>query len=184
MWAQARSGDLVGAWTAAEEALQGSAAASLVQHQKLALQRAEAVARDKGEALPGAPTEAGPIGEAHLAAPYATSFAQQASTGTLPPWAVVASALMYEGVGYIERMCSLGSTAERRALLGSAYKRRAWTGLGTSRREDLVSATANYAIAHEIELKEGATYPSPYAKLNQITLEMLSGTGRDEEKKA
>jgi hypothetical protein len=79
-------------------------------------------------------------------------------------------------------MCSLGSTAERRSLLGSAYKRRAWTGLGDSRKEDLVQAAANYAAAHELELEEGKEHPSPYARLNQLTLEMLAGNGTDEEK--
>ena len=62
-------------------------------------------------------------------------------------------------------------------------RRRAWTGLGTSRREDLQSAAANYAIADAIEMREAPLHPSPYARLNQVTLEMLAGTGRDEERK-
>jgi len=101
-----------------------------------------------------------------------------------PAWQRAASALMYEGLAYIERMCSLGSTAERRALLGSAYKRRAWTGLGDSRKEDLVQAAANYATAHEVEMEEGKEHPSPYARLNQLTLEMLAGSGTEREKEA
>ncbi len=36
-----------------------------------------------------------------------------------PAWRLAAAALMYEGLAYIERMCSLGSTAERRSLLGT-----------------------------------------------------------------
>lgn len=90
--------------------------------------------------------------------------------------------LMFEGLVYIERMCALGSTAERRSLLGSAYKRRAWTGLGPNRRDDLVQAAANYAAAHELELEEGAEHPSPYARLNQLFLEMLAGNGTSEER--
>ena len=89
---------------------------------------------------------------------------------------------MYEGLAYIERMCSLGSTPERRSLLGSAYKRRAWTGLGPNRTDDLQQAALNYAAAHELEMEEGRAQPSPYARLNQLTLEMLAGDGSEREK--
>lgn len=99
-----------------------------------------------------------------------------------PPWREAAAALMYEGLAYIERMCSLGSTPERRSLLGSAYKRRAWTGLGPNRTDDLQQAALNYAAAHELEMEEGRAQPSPYARLNQLTLEMLAGDGSERDR--
>lgn len=123
---------------------------------------------------------ASPSGAKEVAAAAAgdNSPAPAPAPAAEPPWRRAASALMYEGLAYIERMCSLGGTAERRSLLGSAYKRRAWTGLGESRKEDLIQAASNYAAAHELELEEGKEHPSPYARLNQLTLEMLaSSTG-------
>lgn len=137
---------------AAEEALAGTTSAALLQ---------KVMGGDKPSAVGGDGT--GSAGDA------------SAGGDGEPPWCRAARALMFEGLAYIERMCSLGSTAERRSLLGSAYKRRAWTGLGESRRDDLLQAANNYAAAHAIEVEEGRDTPSPYARLNQLTLEMLAG---------
>jgi hypothetical protein len=105
-----------------------------------------------------------------------------------PEWRMLAYSLMTEGVGLLERLCVLSETAERRCLLGSAYKRQAWIGLGESRQSDLATAAQAYAEAHRLDLGEGDQMdgahhiPSPYARLNQVTLELLAGTGKPAEK--
>jgi hypothetical protein len=43
-------------------------------------------------------------------------------------------------------------------------------------------AALNYAAAHELETEEGREQPSPYARLNQLTLEMLAGDGSERER--
>ena len=97
-------------------------------------------------------------------------------------WRELASSLMMEGLGLLERLCWLGQTSERRSLLGSAYKRRAWTGLGESRKADLQAAAQAYEEAHALELRANPTNPSPYARLNQLTLELAAGNGSKEER--
>ena len=100
-------------------------------------------------------------------------------------WKQCASSLMMEGLGLLERLCLLGNTAERRALLGSAYKRRAWTGLGDSRKEDLHNAAKAYAEAAYLEAAEAedsAVVPVSYARLNQLTFEMLASSAKDRVK--
>ena len=105
--------------------------------------------------------------------------------GEVPSWKRCASSLMMEGLGLLERLCLLGNTAERRALLGSAYKRRAWTGLGESRKEDLSNAAKAYAEAAYLEAAEAedsAVVPVSYARLNQLTFEMLASSATDRAK--
>jgi hypothetical protein len=46
----------------------------------------------------------------------------------------------------------------------------------------LQQAALNYAAAHELETEEGRSQPSPYARLNQLTLEMLAGDGSESER--
>jgi tetratricopeptide (TPR) repeat protein len=164
VWSQARAGDPEGALKAAEEVLAGGTTSASALLQRITAKKARGAKAKR------------------------SSSAAEDDGGTeedeedVPAWARAASALMYEGLAYIERMCSLGNTAERRSLLGSAYKRRAWTGLGESRKEDLIQAASNYAAAHEIEMEDGKENPSPYARLNQLTLEMLAGSGTSEER--
>ena len=195
VWNQARAGDQSGALSAAMEALEGSSSSSAVLQRLVARQAAgeEDVARHHGhhatevteeeEALSGASSATGDAGA--MSTPSSASTSPHPLAEAEPPqWYLAASALMYEGLAYIERICSLGSTAERRSLLGSAYKRRAWTGLGESRRDDLVAAARNYALAAEIEAESSAGVPSPYAKLNQLTSELLASSGDEAEKEA
>ncbi len=93
-------------------------------------------------------------------------------------WRAGAAAMMAEGLGLLERLVGFGPTAERHSLLGSAYKRRAWTGLGTSRKADLRAAAEAYSTAHDFEMQHRAEdelyIPSPYARLNQLTFELLA----------
>lgn len=129
--------------------------------------------------------------------------AEGSAEGTAQPsdWRSAAAAVMAEGLGILERLVSLGSTAERYALLGSAYKRRAWAGLGKSRKSDLRRAAARYAAAHRMEKAAAAAAaeeaeavafaageeppkplaPSPYARLNQLTFELLASSGTEHE---
>jgi NIMA (never in mitosis gene a)-related kinase len=181
VWAVAKAGDPDGALKAAEDALAGSSGNALLQRITAKQARVPAKRREASSSA-AALDDAAAAAHTGIAGSGEDSSATSAGEEEEPAWRRAASALMYEGLAYIERMCSLGSTAERRSLLGSAYKRRAWTGLGDSRKEDLVQAAANYAAAHELELEEGKEHPSPYARLNQLTLEMLAGNGTDEEK--
>lgn len=204
VWAQARSGDSEGARQGALEALEGSSSSSAVLQRLAARQAAgdEDVARHHGHhATPVEESGEGGLGSVSsgvggqltgCTSPAPSSPSTQPSSnphepeGEPPSWYLGASALMFEGIAYIERICAIGSTAERRSLLGSAYKRRAWTGLGASRREDLLAAARNYATAAGIEADaagEGGT-PGPYARLNQLTCELLASSGEDGERRA
>lgn len=112
-----------------------------------------------------------------------TSYEPYALADGEPLWRRIASQLMTEGLELLERMCKFGETVERRSLLGSAYKRRAWAGLGDSRKQDLTAAANAYMLAHNLELLElHGESPSPYALLNQLTLEMLAGSGAADER--
>jgi hypothetical protein len=101
-----------------------------------------------------------------------------------PIWRRIAAFLIKDGVELLERLCSFGETVERRSLLGSAYKRRAWTGLGVSRKDDLKAAAKAYSTAHTLEVAEltDDDGPNPYARLNQITLEMLATGDNDAQR--
>jgi hypothetical protein len=199
VWSTARGGDPAGALQAAMEALEGSSSLSSALLQKLAVRQAageEDVGRHHGH-------HSFPVGEGELSGTSAVGGAGGGGSGSgggaspsgsppvhhpvdaePPQWALAAGALMYEGLAYVERICSLGSTAERRSLLGSAYKRRAWTGLGESRRDDLLASARNYALAAAIEVASTAGVPSPYARLNQLTAEILASSGADAERQA
>jgi hypothetical protein len=125
-------------------------------------------------------------------------------------WRKLADELMIEGLGLLERLCLLVNAPEPKCLLGSAYKRRAWTGLGSDPEEDLRRAADAYKEAHEAEMGaledvtgvatgfatnlqadegEGSAVlmgpdvpvPSPYARLNQLTLELLSCDGEPDQ---
>lgn len=188
VWAQARTGAVDAALKAGQEALVGSTSNVLLSRQ---LQRQTRAAELKGTKVrclcdgldaTFCPRDIGPL----MCPPSMQSLGDddggEEAEEEQPPWREAAAALMYEGLAYIERMCSLGSTPERRSLLGSAYKRRAWTGLGPNRTDDLQQAALNYAAAHELEMEEGRAQPSPYARLNQLTLEMLAGDGSERDK--
>lgn len=55
-------------------------------------------------------------------------------------WKSVASSMMTEAVGLLERLCALSETVERQCLLGSAYKRQALIGMGESVQGNLTAA--------------------------------------------
>lgn len=159
VWSLARTGAIEAALKAGQEALVGSTSNLLLSRLMIRKNRA-----------------------AELKGPLGASKAPEEEEEDQPPWREAAVALMYEGLAYIERMCAIGSTPERRSLLGSAYKRRAWTGLGPSRTDDLQQAALNYKAAHELETEESRAQPNPYARLNQLTLEMLGGDGSECER--
>ncbi len=46
----------------------------------------------------------------------------------------------------------------------------------------LQQAALNYKAAHELETEESRAQPNPYARLNQLTLEMLGGDGSERER--
>lgn len=155
VWAMAKAGDVEGANTVAKDVLER-----------------------------GVSNERGPGATARLSM-MALSSKREAGSPAAAKWKQCASSLMMEGLGLLERLCLLGNTAERRALLGSAYKRRAWTGLGDSRKEDLCNAAKAYAEAAYLEAAEAedsAVVPVSYARLNQLTFEMLASNARDRAK--
>ncbi|CAE7891535.1 nek3, partial [Symbiodinium sp. KB8] len=192
IWAMARAGDVAGA-EAATSAFAGVAALGAAAKARERL-RAANMADTAASAISSPEQRAARLVRKPKAPTTLLALPEEGAGGEGgseddggPVWKARAAAMMAEGLGVLERLLGFGPTAERYALLGSAYKRRAWTGLGSSRKQDLRAAAEAYKTAHgfEMEMREQdpSYVPSPYARLNQLSFELLSsakqgGSGR------
>ena len=100
-------------------------------------------ARGSGPRMPLSPRDSTPVAVDGSAAGAPGSEGAAGADGKSDPtdeWRVIATSLMAEGVGLLERLCNFNETAERQCLLGSAYKRQAWIGMGDSVQDNLTAA--------------------------------------------
>lgn len=195
IWAQAKAGNVKAA-AAAASAFTAVAALGVLVRRRERLRQAHIADSGEGVDTGGArgPSKSFGPGKGSTAAGEGgePSISMMSDTGASIPgeadeWRAGAAAMMAEGLGLLERLVGFGPTAERHSLLGSAYKRRAWTGLGTSRKADLRAAAEAYSTAHDFEMQHRAEdtlyIPSPYARLNQLTFELLASARQGQHKR-